>query len=124
MPATSIVPAIAAPSDEPRFETLRDSPEISPCCSSGKLDCTTLTDGVSISPSPRPISSSPGMNAQTLGEPITKASRAPMPEIVTRNPAMMRVRCARRLAKRSAPSDDTSNPAVAAVKIMPVSTAP
>src|SRR5438034_11314457 len=28
--ATMIVPAIATPSDDPRFETLRDSPEIPP----------------------------------------------------------------------------------------------
>ena len=45
MPATRMVPAIAVPSEEPRLETLRDSPEISPCCSSGKADCTTLTEG-------------------------------------------------------------------------------
>jgi hypothetical protein len=79
-----------------------------------------LTDGVSIKPSPNPISSSPGAKAQTLGEPITMASRTPMPAIVTRNPAMMRVRCARRLARRSAASDDASKPTVAAVKITPV----
>src|SRR3954451_15332711 len=30
MPATRIVPAIAAPSEAPRFDTLRDRPEISP----------------------------------------------------------------------------------------------
>src|SRR4051794_28715462 len=35
---TMIVPAIAVPNDEPRFETLRESPEISPCSASGKLD--------------------------------------------------------------------------------------
>ena len=29
-----MVPAMAVPSDEPRLETLRDSPEISPCSSS------------------------------------------------------------------------------------------
>ena len=45
MPATRMVPAIAVPSDEPMLETLRDSPEISPCRSSGKADCTTLTEG-------------------------------------------------------------------------------
>src|SRR5256885_2077306 len=28
---TKIVPAIAAPKEEPRLETLRESPEISPC---------------------------------------------------------------------------------------------
>ena len=31
MPATMMVPAMAVPSEEPRLETLRDSPEISPC---------------------------------------------------------------------------------------------
>src|SRR4029453_15354188 len=47
-----MVPAIAAPREEPRFDTLRDRPEISPWRSSGKLDCTRLTDGVSITPRP------------------------------------------------------------------------
>jgi len=32
------------------LETLRDRPEISPCCVSGKHDWTTLTEGVSITP--------------------------------------------------------------------------
>jgi len=36
---------MAAPREEPRLDTLRDSPEISPWRCSGKLDCTTLTDG-------------------------------------------------------------------------------
>ena len=57
---TRIVPAMAVPREEPRLETLRDKPEISPCCASGKADCTTLTDGVSIVPVPRPINRSPG----------------------------------------------------------------
>src|SRR4051794_1537462 len=51
---TKIVPAIAAPKEEPRLETLRESPEISPCVSSGKLDWTTFTDGVNMAPMPRP----------------------------------------------------------------------
>ena len=46
-----------------------------------------------------------------------------MPAIVTMKPARMRVRCARRLARRSAASDETSRPTVAAVKITPVSIA-
>jgi hypothetical protein len=120
MPATRMVPAMAVPSDEPRLETLRESPEISPWRSSGKADCTTLTEGVSIKPSPRPISSSPGVKAQTLGLPITMASRTPMPAMVTRKPAMMRVRWGRRVAKRSAASEEASSPTVAAVKITPV----
>src|SRR4029077_3129561 len=52
---TMIVPAIAVPNDEPRLDTLRESPEISPCSASGKLDRTTLTEGVSIAPTPKPI---------------------------------------------------------------------
>ncbi|MBB5786713.1 hypothetical protein HD601_001288 [Jiangella mangrovi] len=122
-PATSTVPAIAVPRVEPRFEMLRDSPEISPCSSSPKLDCTTLTDGVSIRPSPRPISSRPGANAHTDGEPTTMSSSSPMPPMVSAKPATMSVRCDRRCASRSAASDDASRPAVAAVKITPVSIA-
>src|SRR3954452_2738814 len=113
---TRIVPATAAPRDEPRLETERDKPEISPCSSSGKADCTTLTDGVSIAPTPRPISKSPGANAHGLGEPFTIASRTPMPAIVATEPAMMRERCWYRLASRSAASDEAKMPAVAAVK--------
>ncbi len=42
--ATMTEPTIAVPSDEPRFETLRDNPEISPWSAQGKLDWTTLTE--------------------------------------------------------------------------------
>src|SRR6185437_9717489 len=83
---TMIVPAIAVPNDEPRLDTLRESPEISPCSASGKLDCTTLTEGVSMTPRPRPMSSSPGPNATARDDAPTKASRRPMPAIVTTKP--------------------------------------
>ena len=85
MPATRMVPAIAVPRQEPRLDTLRDRPEISPCRSSPKLDCTMLTDGVSMAPRPSPIRRSPGAKAQALGElmPVTMASRTPMPAMVT-----------------------------------------
>ena len=43
--------------------------------------------------------------------------------MVTTNPATIRVFCARRLAKRSAASDEARTPTVAAVKITPVSIA-
>jgi hypothetical protein len=33
-----MVPAIAAPNEEPRLDAARDTPEISPCCPSGQLD--------------------------------------------------------------------------------------
>ena len=36
--ATRIVPAMAVPSEDPRLDTVRESPEISPCRPSGKLD--------------------------------------------------------------------------------------
>src|SRR5206468_10885367 len=65
-PATRIVPATAVPIDGPRLDTERDSPEISPCMSSPKLDCTRLTDGVSIEPSPNPVRKSPGVRPQAL----------------------------------------------------------
>jgi hypothetical protein len=115
-----MVPAIAVPKLEPRLDTLRDSPEISPCSLSGKLDCTTLTEGVSITPRPRPIRSSPGANDQAVAEPLTINSKTAMPAIVRTNPARIRVRCERRLASRSAASEETRRPSVAAVKITPV----
>jgi hypothetical protein len=118
-----MVPAIAAPSEDPRLETLRDSPEVSPWSCSGKLDWTMFTDGVSIRPRPRPIRSSPGAKAQALGEPITIASSAPVPMISSTKPTMIRDRWGRRLASRSAASDAASSPAVSAVKITPVSMA-
>ncbi len=99
MPATRIVPAIAVPRLEPRLDTLRDRPEISPCWPSGKLDCTTLTDGVSITPRPSPMRSRPGANAQAVEEPVTKKIRTPMPAIVRMNPARMSVRCGTTLRK-------------------------
>ena len=86
-PDTRIVPATAVPSDEPRLETHRDNPEISPWSSSGKLDCTTLTDGVSIVPSAEPMNRSPGANAQALGEPFANASSTTTPTSVPTNPA-------------------------------------
>ncbi len=79
-----------------------------------------FTDGVSINPTPIPISSSPGENAHALGDPATIASRTPIPAAVTTNPAMTRVRCGRRLASRSAASDEPSTPTVVAVKMTPV----
>ena len=117
-----MVPAIAVPRQEPRLDTLRDRPEISPCCSSAKLDCTMFTDGVSMAPRPSPISRSPGAKTQALGVlmPITSASKTPTPAMVTMKPARIRVRCGYRLARRAAASEDASKPTVAAVKITPV----
>ena len=122
-PNTRIVPAIAVPKVEPRLDTLRDRPDISPCCSSGKLDCTKLTEGVSINPRPKPISRSPGTNAKTLDQAVTSPIKSPMPAMVPAKPARIRAFCVRFLENRSAPKDVTRRPSVAAVKIAPVSIA-
>ncbi len=58
-----------------------------------EADCTTLTEGVSITPTPSPMSRSPGANAHTLGELATMARKIPIPPIVTTKPAMISVRC-------------------------------
>src|SRR6476661_3785808 len=117
---TRIVPAIAVPKVEPRLDTLRERPEISPWSASGKLDCTTFTDGVSITPRPRPMRRRPGTNATTREELWTKASKSPIPARVTTNPETMRVRCENFFASRAAAKDETSTPTVAAVNTTPV----
>src|SRR4051812_21630862 len=63
--ATSTEPAIATPSEEPRFDTLRDTPEMSPWTVSGQADCTTLTEAVSMAPTPNPMRNRPGQKVQT-----------------------------------------------------------
>src|SRR3954449_2669462 len=105
MPATRIVPAMAVPRVEPRLETLRDRPEISPCCDSGKADCTTLTDGVSPRPRPAPIRNKPGANAQADVEPCARNTRSTIPALDTTNPTTMRPRAANRFARLPATSD-------------------
>src|SRR3954470_5376564 len=119
-PATRIVPATAVPIDEPRLDTERESPEISPCISSLKLDCTRLTDGVSIAPRPNPVRKSPGARPHALVVALAPMRSTAMPTMVVTNPAMIRVRWARRFANRSAPRDEINMPAVAAVKMTPV----
>src|SRR3954465_4481708 len=113
-PATRIVPATAVPIDEPRFDTERESPEISPCISSPKLDCTRLTEGVSIAPRPNPVRKSPGARPQALVVALAPTRSTAIPTMVVTKPAMISVRWARRLANRSAPRDEINMPAVAA----------
>src|SRR5215470_888629 len=84
---TMTEPAMAVPSEDPRFETLRDKPEISPWSLSGKLDCTTLTEEVSIVPTPRPINSRPGMEARLLEVRAAKSNSRIMPAMVKTKPA-------------------------------------
>ena len=115
--------AMATPSEEPRLETLRDRPEMSPWSASGKADCTTLTDEVSITPTPRPTSSRPGTKVRTLDVPLTSASSSAMPTMVTTKPARIRVACGNRWASRPAAMEETRMPMVAGVRIRPVSIA-
>src|SRR3954464_4251381 len=98
-PATRMVPAIAVPREDPRFDTHLDRPEISPCRSSPKLDWTTLIDGVSIRCTPNPSRNRPGTNAQALLEADTMRTSTTMPRMVRANPAMTSVRVARVVAK-------------------------
>src|SRR5262249_42606546 len=88
---TMTVPAIATPSDEPRFETLRDRPEISPWSASEKLDCTTLTDAVSIIPTPKPTSRRLGTKGNTPDVPGASSNSRAMPAIVNTKPARISV---------------------------------
>ena len=121
-PATRIVPATAVPSDEPRLDTLRDRPEISPWSSSGKLDWTRLTEG-SASPDSqadqqepggeRPGARRAGRHGDEQADPAQRHDEAGDDQGPLR----------RLFASRSAASDETRMPSVAAVKITPVSIA-
>lgn len=57
---TNTDPTNATPMEDPKFETLRERPDISPWSFSGKLDWTTFTEEVSMMPIPPPIRNSPG----------------------------------------------------------------
>ena len=66
---TRMVPAIAVPNEEPRLETLRDSPEISPCSCLGEArlhDVDRRREHPAEAEAER--ASSPGTNAQTLSD--------------------------------------------------------
>src|SRR4029077_412915 len=95
---TITVPAIATPNEEPRFDTLRDKPDISPWSDSGKLDWTTLTDEVNMTPTPRPTNKSPGKKVTTLDVASANNNSRATPMSVTTNPARLSVDCERRSA--------------------------
>ena len=118
--ATRTEPTSAVPSDDPRFETLRDRPEMSPWSASGKLDWTTLTEEVSMTPTPAPNSSSPGIQVMMPEWARTSVSSRIMPAAETANPAMISCRCGRRRANRSAPAEVARMPTVAGVSSSPV----
>jgi hypothetical protein len=103
--ATRTEPASAVPSDDPRLETLRDKPEISPWSASGKLDWTTLTDDVSMTPTPAPNNSSPGIQDRMPEFARTRDSSKIMPTAVVAKPAMISHRCGCRRANLSAPAE-------------------
>ena len=84
---TTMLPAIATPRDDPRLDTARESPEISPWSASGNDDWTMFTDAVSITPIPSPISSRPGMKVAKLEVGEAKSTSRTMPTIVATNPA-------------------------------------
>ena len=117
-----MVPAIAVPSDEPRFDTQRDVQEIWLCWSSGKADWTTFTEGVSITPRPNPMSSSPGKGPFAWGV-LDDQDQKDDTGDGGRKPGEDQVRCWNRFASAPAASEDTKMPKVAAVKITPVLTA-
>src|SRR6516165_8997023 len=118
--ATRTEPTRAVPSDDPRFETLRDRPEISPWSASGKLDWTTLTEEVNMVPTPMPNSSSPGIHRQTPACARTRVSSKIIPAAVITKPAMISHRCGCRRANRSAAADATRIPIVPGVSTSPV----
>ncbi|SLH75161.1 Uncharacterised protein [Mycobacteroides abscessus subsp. abscessus] len=111
---------MAVPRQEPRLEMLRDSPEISPCRLSLNADWTMSTEGVSMVPSPTPISRRPGANPHGLTERPARARRTAMPAMVVAKPMMIRARRVRRRASHAADSEVARSPAVAAVKMTPV----
>ncbi|OQB76250.1 MAG: hypothetical protein BWX88_05365 [Planctomycetes bacterium ADurb.Bin126] len=117
------VPAMATPSDEPRFETLRERPDISPWSSSGKLDWTTVTEDVSMTPTPMPTRKRPGTNVRTFEVSRTSNSRRSTPATVTTNPARISVAWERLRASLPAAIEESRMPIVAGVRIRPVSIA-
>ena len=102
------------------METLRDNPEISPCSASEKLDWTTLTDAVSITPTPAPNSSKPGANVQNPDWLRTRTSSKTRPTAASRKPATISDRWVWRRANRSAPAEVARIPMVAGVSSSPV----
>src|SRR5207247_5206438 len=105
--------AVAVPTGEPGLETLGEGPQITPWHGSGKLDCTTFTEGVSIARRPRPMSRSPGTKATTLDEAWTRPSKSPIPISVITKPATISVLCEYLFASRCAAKDETRTQTVA-----------
>src|SRR4051794_29162405 len=118
--ATRTDPATATPSDEPRLETARDRPEMSAWSSSPNDDCTTLTEAVSMTPMPKPISSRPGTKVHTDESSRTSSGTRIMPIVVSTKPPRTSMACARRLAIRPATAEASSTPIVAGLSSRPV----
>ena len=118
--ATRIEPTSAVPSDEPRLDTHLDSPEMSPCSASGKLDCTRLTEDVSMIPVPAPSSSNPGIQVQIAEWARTSANSSRKPMVAIVKPAITSQRCGCRRANRSAPAEEMRITMVDGVSSNPV----
>ena len=102
------------------MDTLRDRPEISPWSASEKLDCTTLTEEVSMTPTPEPMRKSPGTKLSTPDVELTSASSSAIPAAVSAKPDRISSPCGRRLASRPAAAELSRIPAIAGVSISPV----
>ena len=103
-----MVPAMAVPSEEPRLDTLRDRPEISPCSLLGEARLHDVDRRREHHAEPQADQEQArARRPRRSAMPVTMASSTPMPAIVTTKPGRMRVRCARRFASRSAASDDS-----------------
>jgi hypothetical protein len=73
----------------------------------GKLDCTTFTEEVSMTPTPTPISSRPGMKVRMLEVAFAKNNRRSMPAMVMTKPERMRVLWERLCASLPAMLDES-----------------
>ena len=87
---------------------------------SGNADWTTFTEEVTITPTPRPASSSPGTNARTSDPSCASNGSSTSPATVSTKPARIQTACGRRCASRPAAIDEARMPIVAGVSTNPV----
>ena len=86
-----MVPAIAVPRDDPRLDTERDRPEISPCSSSGS-STARRSRRRQHEPEAQADQEKPGTNASTLSG-VTRPIKMTMPVTVVTKPATINVFC-------------------------------
>ena len=118
---TSTDPAMATPSEDPRLDTLRETPEMSPWTASGHADWTRFTDAVSMTPTPEAHEEQPGHEGPDRGVARrTRASSRPRPTTVPVKPTRISSRWGCRLAMRCAIAEDSRMPMVAGSSTRPV----